>query len=234
MAKNHGAKQQKKVAKQKAKRAEKRSELIRRSSTDPTVRLQRADKWPVVEALVSDSLWENGMGSLVLARQEAEGRLVYGVYLLDVYCLGVKDAFWQVGTLGSLKNLIRKIEKNQAMSPIAPGCLVKILKGAVEYAQALGFRPHPEFRHAALLLQGIDPATCSQEFTFGKDGKPFYFRGPSESLEQARAIVERVRAAGGHYIVGGPELSSLSMLDIGDEDEDDDGEEEDGPDALEP
>ena len=50
MAKNHGAKQQKRVAKQKAKRSAKRTLLHRLTSKDPTIRLQQAEKWPVVEA----------------------------------------------------------------------------------------------------------------------------------------------------------------------------------------
>ncbi len=70
MAKNHGARQQKKVAKQTARRAEKRSDLIRRSSTDPSIRLLHAEKWPVVHTLVANKIWETGLGELIIARQE--------------------------------------------------------------------------------------------------------------------------------------------------------------------
>jgi hypothetical protein len=204
MAKNHGTRQQKKVAKQKAKREGKRSELMRRTSTDPTVRLQHAEKWPVVEALVGADLWRDGIGYLLIARQEAAGRLIFAVYLVDVYCLGVKNAFWQAGTLGDFKDVIRKTEKTQVMTPISPAGLVKIVKGAVEYARSYGFRPHPDFRHAAILMEGIDPATCSREFTFGRDGKPFYIQGPNESAEQAWAISQQIREAGGHFLVEVP------------------------------
>lgn len=221
MARNHGARQQKKVAKQKAKRSEKRSDLVRRTSNDPTVRLQRAEKWPVVHALVGPDLWKDGIGYLAIARQEAEGRLVFGVYLVDVYCLGVKNAFWKAGTNGDFREMIQNMEQSQVMSPISPACLVKIIKGSVDYAHSFGFRPHPDFHHAAMLLDGIDPSTCLQEFTFGRDGKPFYIQGPDESPEMARAILERIHAAGGHYIVQVPE-SGLEELVV-DEQEDEDG-----------
>jgi hypothetical protein len=227
MAKSHGARQQKKVAKQKAKRSDKRSDLIRRSSNDPTVRLQRAEKWPVVHALVGENLWEDGIGYLVIARQESEGRLIFASYLVDVYCLGVKDAFWDAGTNGEFRELIRKMGTTQTMLPISPACLVKIVKGAVDYALSFGFRPHPDFRHAAMLLEGIDPSTCLEEFTFGRDGKPFYFQGPNESPEQARAILERIHAAGGHFIVQVPDPGSAGFvgLDVDDLDVDDDEDE---------
>jgi hypothetical protein len=229
MAKKHGARQQKRIAKLKAKRLEKRSLLSRRSSTDPTIRLQRAEKWPVVEAFAGTHLWDEGIGYLVIARQEPEGGLVFAVFLVDVYCLGVKNAFWREGSRADLKELIRQLEKGQAMGPIAPACLAKIVKGAVEYAQSFGFPPHPDYRHASMLLEGIDPSTCPTQFTFGRDGKPFYIQGPNESFAEARAISQRLHAEGGHFIVqlpgaGGEELPDLE--DVLDELDEDDSPEE--------
>ena len=161
MVKKHTAGKQKKLAKQKARRSEKRSRLQQLNSKDPTVRLQRAEKWPIVHALVGAKLWQDGIGYLAIARQEAEGRLIFGVYLVDVYCLGVKNAFWSAGTPGDFKELIQKMGKTQTMIPISPACLVKILEGAVEYARSFGFPPHPDYRHAAMLLAGIDPKACA-------------------------------------------------------------------------
>jgi hypothetical protein len=219
MAKNHGARQQKKLAKQKAKRAEKRSHLVQRDSKDPTIRLRTAEKWPIVQALVGEDLWKDGIGYLVIARQEAEGRFIFAFFLVDVYCLGVKNTFWEAGSPGDFKEYVHKLESTQSMVSTDPACLAKIIRGAVEYALSFGFHPHPDFRHTAMLLEGIDPAACSREFTFGRDGKPFYIQGPNETFEQARAIMERIQAAGGHYMieVGGSELEEL--VDVDDEPE---------------
>ena len=204
MAKKHGAKEQKKNRQAKGQARGEALSLMRRTSSDPMIRLQRADKWPVVRALAGAEIWENGIGDLAIARQEAEGQLVFGVYLVDVFCLGVKNALWRAGTLGDFEELIRHIEQNQSMRPISPACLVKIVKGAVEYAQSFGFPPHADFRHASMLLKGIDPATCPQEFTFGQDGRPLYIQGPHESPAEVMAIVDRVQLAGGHYTLAFP------------------------------
>jgi hypothetical protein len=204
MAKKHGAKEQKRIAKQKAKRAEKRSSLMRRTSSDPTIRLQRAKSWPIVRALAAAELWESGIGDLAIARQESEGQLVFGIYLVDVYCLGVKNAMWRAGTLGDFEDLIHHIEQNETMRSISPACLVKIVNGAVEFARSYGFAPHADYRHASMLLQGIDPATCPEEFTFGRDGRPFYIQGPHESPAEIMAIMDRVQLAGGHYTLAFP------------------------------
>ncbi len=201
MGRNHGARQQKRVAKQKAKRAEKRAGLERAQSSDPTVRLQRADQWPVVETWAGTGLWKQGIGYLSIARQEAEGSWVFAVFLVDVQCLGVKDAFWKAGTPREFREMLHKLEETQAMERISPASLAKIVQGAVEFAQSFGFKPQADYHHAKRLLEGIDPAACTQEFTFGRDGKPFYVSGPFETVEQARVIAERVKEAGGHYIV---------------------------------
>jgi len=204
MAKKHGPRQQKRIAKQKAKRSAKRSILLRQSSKDPTIRLQRAEKWPVVQARVGAQLWDDGIGYLTIARQESEGRLIFAVFLVDVYCLGVKNAFWRAGSHQDLEGLIRQMEESQRMRAITPACLAKIVQGAVAYAQSFGFPPHPDYRHASMLLDGIDPSTCPDQFTFGRDGKPLYIQGPNESLAQATAIIQRIQEAGGHFVMALP------------------------------
>ncbi len=227
MAGNHGARQQKRVAKQKAKRAAKRSRSLQLNSSDPNVRLRQADKWPVVRAVVGEEIWDDGISSVAIARRESEGNLVYSVFLVDVFCLGVKNAYWDTGTPRDFDDVIQRMAERQTLREIAPACLVKIVKDAVAYAHSFGFQPHPDYRHAALLLAGIDPAACTEQFAFGREGKPFYIRGPHETPAQATAIVKRVVEAGGHFIVGGPGAELTDVIPTGsrlehDDDEDDD------------
>jgi hypothetical protein len=219
MAKKHGARQQKRIAKQKAKRQAKRSFLARRTSSDPTVRLQQAGKWPVYRSIVSTELWDEGIGYAVIAREDPDGQIVFASFVLDVLCLGVKDAFWRPVSGEELKDLIEHMEEVERMSDIDPACLVKIITGAVEFAQRYGFPPHPDYRHVAMLLQGIDPSTCRTRFTFGDDGKPFYIQGPDETPAQAMAIRERLAAVGGKFLTEMP-----GDADEPGDDEDDDDE----------
>ena len=216
MAQNHGARQQKRAAKQKARRSEKRAKLFKRTSTDPTIRLAPARKWPVIECIAGTELWSSGIGSLAIARRESEDSLVFAVFLVDVYCLGVKNAFWTAGTQHDFKELVRKIEQTQVVRAIEPACLVKIVTGAVEFAKSFGLPPHPDYRHASMLLDGIDTTTCPHQFTFGREGKPFYIQGPHESYAQATAIMQRINAAGGHFLIqvsGATERESPDSLD---------------------
>jgi hypothetical protein len=232
MAKKHGARQQKRIAKQKAKRQAKRSLLARRTSNDPTIRLQRVENWPVVEAYVSEELWDEGIGYAVLARREPGGQIVFGSFLVDVLCLGVKDAYWRACPMEDFRELIREMDKFQTMRPIEPACLAKIVLGAVDFAQSFGFPPHADFRHASHLLDGIDPSECPERYTFGEDGRPYYIQGPSETPTQAMAIAERLQEVGGNFQLAVQGEGAEGLVAVGEDfDEDDENVEDDAPGA---
>jgi hypothetical protein len=219
MAKRHGTREQKRLAKQNAKRRTRRRELARRESPDPTVRLKDADRWPVSAALVPDELWDMGIGHLVVARRMPGGRSACGLFLVDVFCLGVKDATWKILTEGEFKELRKHLEERSRLQDVPPEYFAKLVYRAVDYGQSLGFPPHRDFRHAQRLLAGIDPSLCPDEFEFGQDGRPHYIRGPSESLDKVRAIAAQVEAHGGHttLMLGSSEVNELDDLETLDE-----------------
>ncbi|HVC98787.1 MAG TPA: hypothetical protein VND64_34300 [Pirellulales bacterium] len=223
MSKQHGARQQKRLAKQKAKRDQKRRQLARVTSDNPMISLGEADSWPILATLVPEGLWNNGLGQLVIARRAPAGKIACGVFLVDVFCLGVKNAFWRVTGSAEYETLIDKIEAHGRLREVTPEYFSKLVHCAADYAQSLGFAPHRDFRAARLMLVGIDPSLCPDELEFGKDGKPLYIRGPNESLEKARLIASQINALGGHYLVrvDGP---APAMIGLDDEGEEDDGE----------
>src|SRR5476651_853566 len=107
MSKNE-ARRQKQLAKKKSKRDEKRTELARRNSDNPVIRLAAAAAWPIVETLVPDTLLSEGIGQLLITRRVPDGRLALANYLVDVYCLGVKDAYWDFISEWEFDKLKRK------------------------------------------------------------------------------------------------------------------------------
>jgi hypothetical protein len=200
MAQNE-ARRQKQLAKKKAKREEKRTQMARANSDNPLIRLAAAATWPIAAAWMPENLWDAGIGQLILARRTPDGRLACAAFLVDVYCLGVKNAFWKIMTESEYDDLLKRGDQVGQLQKVAPEYLAKLVEDAVQYAQALGIPPHPDYGHARLLLAGIDPSLCPDTFEFGKDGKPFYVRGPHESLAKAKVIADRIQMAGGHSTI---------------------------------
>jgi len=57
------------------------------------LQIATASEAPIHEALVPAKLFEVGIGNLFFSRALPDGRIALGSFLLDVFCLGVKNAF---------------------------------------------------------------------------------------------------------------------------------------------
>ncbi len=200
MARNE-ARRQKQLAKKKAKRKEKRSHLARVQSPNSALRLTHAETWPIEECLVPENLWREGIGQLVIARRQPHGQLACGVFLVDTYCLGVKDVYWHEFGSSDYQEFLYDLRRFGRLERVAPEYFAKLILDAAAFARSIGLATHPDFRIGRLLLGGIDISTCEHTFTFGKDGKPLYVRGPNESMADARKIAHQVKQAGGEYVI---------------------------------
>jgi hypothetical protein len=164
---------------------------------------------PVHECLVPDNLFELGMGNVVFSRKTPGGRIVAAIFLLDVFCLGVKNAFTRSVSEGEYRSLVQHITRDAPLESFPPSCLRKVVEEAEAYARDLGFSPHSDYRVAREIFGDVDRSACSMSFQFGKDGKPFYISGPRDTPERSRAIVdllmERCGPGGFDYLVALPE-----------------------------
>ncbi|HEX3152498.1 MAG TPA: hypothetical protein VHR66_30775 [Gemmataceae bacterium] len=193
----HGRKAQKKLAKKKAKRAEKRSQVSRLTTSSIESLLLSAVEWPILETLLPVNLWNQGIGNCIIARQLPNGRIAFANILLDTFCLGVKDAFVEIVSLGEYQNMRAEVDHVGRLKAVSPELFAKLVNDAIDYAADLGFQPHPDFAPAELLLEGIDTSACYEQFAFGKDGKPLYIQGPNDSPGRIAIIANKVQAAGG-------------------------------------
>lgn len=125
---------------------------------------------------------ESGLVGVLVARDTGSTVSVCG-FLVDVFCLGVKD------TNGPKTMDRRKLpdfswrffsawsERTPVPAPLE--LARHVVLGAVDYARSLGFEPHPDFAKGAALLGDWEPG--SSDITFGRDGKPLYINGPRDN-----------------------------------------------------
>ena len=159
------------------------------------------------EAFRSANLFDFGCGYLVVSRSKANGRVEAGFFLLDVFCLGVKDAgFHEFNSIADYQeSLLDRLFRDQTPVRMTPAAARKLAEGAIGYARELGFSPGADYKKASRVFGGITTADCDEQFMFGKNGKPFYFQGPSDSPARAERILRVLEArcgkGGYHYIV---------------------------------
>jgi hypothetical protein len=183
-------KRQKKLERRAAKRKQKKHLLERGQNVGIGQRLTAAAKFPVLHCWISDSVQTQGIGWVLLSRELPNSRVAAAVFLVDRYCLGVKDAFGEVlDRLDYDKKYRRKLTADMPARSVSPAEARKFLEAAVAYAHGLGLPPHPDYPKAMLLFGDVDPAESNAQFEFGKDGKPFFFAGPHDTPERCRRIM---------------------------------------------
>jgi hypothetical protein len=146
------------------------------------------------EAFTSPELLNSGFGYVMVSRFKSEGRVETGIFLVDLYCLGVKDAMFRQLTLTAYEDEVLKQFFRGRQEALEPCCARKLVEGAVEYAARLGFPPHADYKQACRVFGGIDPKACAREFTFGRDGKPFYVQSPYDSSQRTEQILAMLKA----------------------------------------
>ncbi|MFH1936924.1 MAG: hypothetical protein ABIK52_05120, partial [Bacteroidota bacterium] len=55
----------------------------------------RARTLPVGSCYINDNWRESGYATILVTRIHINGNVTHGAYMVDLYCLGVKDSFWK-------------------------------------------------------------------------------------------------------------------------------------------
>jgi hypothetical protein len=149
---------------------------------------------PIHTCLMTADLFKIGIGHVVIARKLPSGGIGAGIFMVDAHCLGVKGAFLALGSELRFDDSVRKMAENSAMRTIEPPYARKLIEQSVVYAESIGFQPDPDYDEAAVVFGDIDPNACTEEFTFGENGKPFYVSGPHDSPEKRAMILATLQA----------------------------------------
>src|SRR5438128_2471397 len=89
-------KRQKKLEKRAAKRKEKKHHLVRAQSRGLAEQMTADSKYPVLHCWIPDNLNKNGIGWVMLSRELPNGQVAVATFLVDSYCLGVKNVVAEV------------------------------------------------------------------------------------------------------------------------------------------
>src|SRR3984893_12717111 len=141
----HPRKRQEKLAKRAAKRKAKHHQIAKRKSAGLAEQLTIAARFPVFESWASDSLWAQGMGWIGMSRELPDGSIAVAIFLVDRYCLGVKDVLAKILPPSTYENQIRQRQRQFSSRELSPATARKFVEGAVAYAQSLGLPPHPDY-----------------------------------------------------------------------------------------
>jgi hypothetical protein len=207
-------KRQKKLERRSAKRKAKQHEFVRTKSAGLPERLTAAAHLPILHSCATLDLWKEGLGWVCLSRQLPNDSVAFGVFLVDRYCLGVKNAMAGITSRHEYDTqVMHKMRSEFTSKDLTPATARKFVEAAVEYARGLGFAPHPDYQRARLIFGAIDPAESTENLELGKDGKPLFISGPYDTPERCRHILHTLEQhcgpEGFHYVLPFPDATDI-------------------------
>ena len=181
-------KHQKKKERRNKREKEKRKESMRIRSQSEFAILERIGATEFLPCAMTANMEYHGMASVAVARQFEAGHCVVAVFLVDIFCLGIKDVIFEVTSRFGYDEIVEGIGRAEGVDRLLPEDAKRLCIQAAAYAAKFGLKPHADYAKAMAIFQGVDETKSTREFTFGKDGKPFYVSGPNDN----RAFQERV------------------------------------------
>lgn len=177
--------------------------------------IKRAAEFPVYDVRVSADWQEEGMAQVVVARQLPNLRYLIGVYLVDTFCLGLKDTFVRPQLkYEDLEDLLSRFPGE--LEEIAYEDARSIVLGGIEYARQIGFEPQRDWKHTSSVIEG--DRDFKRKFNYGQDGVPFYVQGPNDDsakiLEKLKPLIKEGKA---HFISAADQRIHDRELDFEDE-----------------
>ena len=165
----------------------------------PRYYLQHAREYEILGCWVHRGWREEGITPVVVARQQSADRVIFCNCMVDLNCLGVKDAFANADY--SLKQFKRELAHMCVESPeeCSPEFAHELIYGAIEFAARYGFQPHPDFtkQMADLVLAPPDAYPRKNKIKFGRKGKPFFVSGPYDDEQKIRRIIDTLISTAG-------------------------------------
>lgn len=155
------------------------------------LRVTGHEDWPGLHA---DIEAPGGLVCVLVARRHRHDKVSVCGYLVDVHCLGVKNALGpRLMTEAELVSFRRWFFAAYGADPVvAPLDLAQqLVLGAVDYARGLGFEPHPDYVD---VVGHLGDASGDRDIEFGRDGMPFFVQGP---YDDARRIMQTLDASVG-------------------------------------
>ena len=121
-----------------------------------------------------------GIALVLVARRGRHDRVSVCGYLIDAFCLGVKDV---IGPETMRRRDLPSFARMYFMAFPAPALSAPLdlaqhlVHGSVAFARSLGFEPHPDLAGARAHL-GELAEPCA--IRFGQNGRPLYVPGPHD------------------------------------------------------
>jgi hypothetical protein len=187
----------------------------------------QARSLPIAECMISEEWQDTGMCNVIIARKHKTGNYTVGIYLVDLYCLGLKDTDYDFNIDPEDYEYLK--EHSGVLEDCEYVLAHNIIYGAIEFADDFGFQPHKDFAITQFILEEDDENVELMDIEFGFEGQPFYVQGPNDDpnrIKQITSTLMRTAGEGNFKVVEDLDDEEFDGEDFDDEDWYDDDDED--------
>lgn len=119
-------------------------------------------------------LFDIGEGYVVVSRLHTGGKISFACYLVDTYCIGVKDSMYKLRTeKEEFDYILESLSKTNELEECSYEEAHNIVYGAVDFAEEIDIAPDDSFKLTKYMLEEDTEDVPLIEYEFGKDGRHF-------------------------------------------------------------
>ena len=180
---------------------------------------QKARNLPVEACYISKDIENVGEGTVIVVRRHPNEKFTLAIFLLDIFCLGVKDTFYRLRLdefeyeeyLDKFTSMdVTEITYNEAHNWIY---------GAIAFAEEAGIAPHKDFNVTQYMLEEDTEDIPLIEYNYGKEGKHFLVAMSQLELSRYIPILKKNLGDDFDYVLQDDEDEYDDYEEVQDEDE---------------
>lgn len=177
------SKDARKNEKQRLKRKQKQREIRRAAAVTPLQRLAR--EGGRLECYVHDGWEEGGMATLQVLGHAPGGKLCHAAFLVDTWCVGLKDAFGrrEIARL-EFDEMLDRMSGMMDMVPLDPAEAKRLVAGAIRFSRRNGFRLPPHYDRWTAIFGDLGDIDSADLTGFGVEGGRLRYVGDEQFLRR--------------------------------------------------
>lgn len=166
----------------------------------------KARSLAVFECIIDNNWKEAGIAQVIVARKHSNGNITAGFYLVDLYCLGVKDStFLFNNTELEFNSMMDEYIPRKSRLQIDYALAHNIIYAAIDFAENFGFKPEKTFTEITQFILEEDTDEVELfDVECGYNGKPLFIKGPFDDKIKTNRIINQLERTAGpdnYYVI---------------------------------
>lgn len=158
---------------------------------------QRARMLEIGKCYMTD-LTEYGLGHVIVTRNHTGGKVSMADYLVDIYCLGVKDSFYRIRMEDyEVEDIVDQLDAKECSYHEAHNWVY----GSIAFAEEAGIEPDKSFGLTQYMLEEDNDEIPLIEYEYGKDGKHFLVAHSRQEANKYLPLLEKNLGEGNYDFI---------------------------------